>query len=531
MALGVPRKLLTAPWCAERILWDQSGILVVDKPAGIPVHGGREELRESVVDRLADYLGPDSGAYLGVHSRLDLGTSGALLFTTRPERNRDVRAAFESGTLRRKYLGIAERRSQCQLKVSGSIRVSLEHDGVRSRVVRDGKLAVTHYRVLEQVGERCLVEFELETGRTHQIRASMAHFGAPLLGDTLYGGSWAPRVCLHAHQLEGAPLCEPIRAPLPSEFHELLQFGALPVCHLENIGRRVRDASLFRSPLLTQRESVRLIDDVFDLLPGVVVDVHGDWFVLRGTAEFGEALQLEVEKHLQALGLSKLEEASGDAARYLAVDEFGVRQVIDLGRLPGAGFSLELAELRRRIRLLPPPSRVLDLFSSGGSLSRGVAQNGAATVCVDISRAAILQARAGAECLGGGPPETRLEFWQTDVRSYLSKAQKKDEEFDLVLLDPPAKSTKQKPTLRIPDDYESLVKGVLPILADTATLIFVFRHSSKLHSTGRVWLETLVGRAGFILEKSEVVGASLDFRGGASTATSVLQVRRQRARL
>src|SRR5690606_19371233 len=89
-----------SPFRAERILFHSGGLLVVDKPLGVVVHGGREGSGESLVERLQAFLSATAGVagrepYLGVHSRLDVGTSGALLFTTEPARNEEVRVGFD----------------------------------------------------------------------------------------------------------------------------------------------------------------------------------------------------------------------------------------------------------------------------------------------------------------------------------------------------------------------------------------------------------------------------------------------------
>ena len=99
----------TRPFREERILSHSAGLLVIDKPARIPVHGGDEELAADLVTRLGAWLearGRES--YLGVHQRLDEGTSGVLLFTTARERNAEVsKAVSEHRFLRRYQAGVS----------------------------------------------------------------------------------------------------------------------------------------------------------------------------------------------------------------------------------------------------------------------------------------------------------------------------------------------------------------------------------------------------------------------------------------
>src|SRR5688500_3141865 len=103
---------LLVPFRDARVLHHEGGLLVVDKPAGIPVHGGDEPLGGDLVTRLADgQRGQGSDGYLGVHQRLDLGTSGVIAFTTARERNASVARAVEEGRFHRRYVAAVTLRS------------------------------------------------------------------------------------------------------------------------------------------------------------------------------------------------------------------------------------------------------------------------------------------------------------------------------------------------------------------------------------------------------------------------------------
>jgi 23S rRNA (cytosine1962-C5)-methyltransferase len=528
---GALREPTTAPWRAERILLDQDGLLVVDKLAGIPVHGGNERLRESVVERLADFRG-ERGTYLGVHSRLDVGTSGALLFTTEERRNADVAQALEEGTLKRSYLGVVSVASSARLAQKGTVRVSLEFDGSRARVSSAGKAAVTHYQVLDSADERRLVRFELETGRTHQIRASMEHLGAPLLGDALYGGAKAPRLCLHAAELRGGPLPSPIVAKTPACFDEVLRYGDYQGRAIADVGELVRDALLLRAPEFGFREGVRIIDGFVDLFPGITVDVYGHVFVMRADRDVPAALEQAVGREMRELGFEPLLSipAHEKVARpKLLLREFGENYRVDLERVAQGGFPLELSELRRHLLDFPRPNRVLDLFCGGGALSRAVSRGNTPTVHIDLSRGALEQAKSNLDLSTPSFGSTSTfgaqhEFWQVDVRNYLSRAQKKLERFDFVIVDPPAKTTRKRPVFSVPSDYEATLESALGVLADTATVVFVARHVDWTRKNTRERFATLVRRRGFVLQSSATVKVGPDFRSHTSTVAWILRL-------
>ena len=153
-----------------RIVHEDADLIVVDKPAGVPVQATRQAAANSLEARL--------GAR-ALH-RLDLEASGLVALA-----KRDVKLRIQD--LARRYLALA------------SGRVAKDEGRWTSPVA--GKPAATRYRVVERFANATLLECELETGRTHQIRVHAAAAHHPLVGDTRHGGPPAPRLMLHAHQL------------------------------------------------------------------------------------------------------------------------------------------------------------------------------------------------------------------------------------------------------------------------------------------------------------------------------------------
>src|SRR5690606_8037833 len=140
--------------------------------------------------------------------------------------------------------------------------------------VRGGQRAVTHFEVRERVGPRALLYVTLETGRKHQIRAQLAHAGAPVAGDRLYGGEPAPRLMLHCTGLSLPSLQREFASTPPAAFEAWLRHGALELP--QHAHRLIEDAGSLRWGLRGVTDAFRLVNDVADSLPGVCVEALGE---------------------------------------------------------------------------------------------------------------------------------------------------------------------------------------------------------------------------------------------------------------
>ena len=179
------------------ILFEDDDIIVINKPAGMVVHPGHGNYSGTLVNALAWYLGADSNldknderGGLLVH-RIDKNTSGILLIAKNDIAHVRLAKQFFDHTVSRLYTALVwGRMEEEQGTIIGNIARS-QTDRMRFKVYEDetiGKHAVTHYKVLEELGYVSLVECKLETGRTHQIRVHMEYLGHPLFNDERYGG-------------------------------------------------------------------------------------------------------------------------------------------------------------------------------------------------------------------------------------------------------------------------------------------------------------------------------------------------------
>lgn len=214
------------PELALRVLAEGPGWLVVDKPAGMPVHPLREAERGTalgfVAARHPEIVGVgERGLRSGVVHRLDVETSGCLAFARTEASWCALRQAFRGHRMEKVYRAIAIG------SLAGEARLELpmvvaQHRPARVRVAEGGHRVVLAWRALEALRGATLVEVRPVTGFLHQIRAVFAHLGHPLAGDLRYGAaeagdaSQAARAMLHASLLAGAGIRA--HAPDPPDF-------------------------------------------------------------------------------------------------------------------------------------------------------------------------------------------------------------------------------------------------------------------------------------------------------------------------
>lgn len=178
------------------IVYEDNYVLVVNKPAGLVVHPGHGNYSGTLVNALAWHFrdNPDydvNDPRMGLVHRIDKDTSGLLVVAKTPDAKTDLGRQFFNKTTRREYVAVVWGvPDPSEGTVVGHVGRNPK-DRLQMAVFPDGsqgKHAVTHYRVLENLGYVSVVRCRLETGRTHQIRVHMKHIGHPLFADARYGG-------------------------------------------------------------------------------------------------------------------------------------------------------------------------------------------------------------------------------------------------------------------------------------------------------------------------------------------------------
>ncbi|MGU2381544.1 23S rRNA pseudouridine(1911/1915/1917) synthase RluD [Pseudomonas aeruginosa] len=233
-------------WLAQdielEIVYEDEHILVIDKPAGLVVHPAAGHQDGTLLNALLYHV-PDIANVprAGIVHRLDKDTTGLMVVAKTLEAHTKLLAQLQARSVSRIYEAIVIG----VITSGGTIDAPIGRHGVQRQkmaVVDAGKVAVSHYRVLERFRAHTHTRVKLETGRTHQIRVHMSHIGYPLVGDPVYGGRFRippvasqtlvqtlrefPRQALHARFLELDHPATGVRmkweSPLPEDFLWLL---------------------------------------------------------------------------------------------------------------------------------------------------------------------------------------------------------------------------------------------------------------------------------------------------------------------
>ena len=212
------------------IIFENNDFIAVDKPSGILTIPDRHDETQLSLYKI---LMQKYGKIFIVH-RLDRDTSGLILFAKNEATHKHLSQLFEQRNIEKYYLGIV--RGSMPDK-SGSVNEPIaEHPSHKGQMIisKKGKPSLTDYEVLEDYGIYSLVQFNIHSGRTHQIRVHAQHLGMALIGDKRYApaarfkhwkGLGAKRLFLHAHQLSFLSLNgdeQLINSPLPDELKAFL---------------------------------------------------------------------------------------------------------------------------------------------------------------------------------------------------------------------------------------------------------------------------------------------------------------------
>ena len=247
----IPYHLEPDPTIPVDVVYEDDDVLIVNKPSGLVVHPAPGHWRGTLVNALlarGDHYGGIAGvARPGIVHRLDRDTSGLLIVARNDAAQAGLMAQLKARRVRKTYLALVQGSVSAAL---GRIEAPIGRDPKdrkRMAVVPDGRAATTGYRVRERFRDWTLLELDLITGRTHQIRVHCAALGHSVAGDQVYGTGTArkgpdglDRLFLHAWRLElvsptSAKLVR-VEAPLPEPLETVLE------------GLRAAEASAGRRP-------------------------------------------------------------------------------------------------------------------------------------------------------------------------------------------------------------------------------------------------------------------------------------------
>jgi 23S rRNA pseudouridine1911/1915/1917 synthase len=180
------------------IVHEDDDIIIINKPQGMVVHPAHGNYSGTVVNALLEHCNSlsDYNSLTGINGvmrpgivhRIDKDTSGIIVIAKTNEAHLSLSEQLKEHSITRKYTALLEGRLKNDTGTVETLLGRNPKDRKQMAVVSiNGKKAVTHYRVLERFENHTLIEAELETGRTHQIRVHMAYLGHPVVGDTVYG--------------------------------------------------------------------------------------------------------------------------------------------------------------------------------------------------------------------------------------------------------------------------------------------------------------------------------------------------------
>jgi 23S rRNA (cytosine1962-C5)-methyltransferase len=481
------------------ILFEDEHLLVVNKPSGINTHKPDRFAPDGVHEWLTK-----RGWKLSILHRLDKDTSGVMVFGKTTKANQSLAKQFDSHGVTKNYLLLSVAKP-----TRGKFRAQ-SHD------------AITEFEFIQPHNRYFLVRAQPITGKTHQIRRHAAENGFPVLGDTEYGGPPAPRLMLHAHSISFAHPATDERvtfeASVPRAFDAMDALVA---------------AQEFRELLFDeQTNAYRLINDVADGLPDVVVDSYAgnllvQWqraampgFIerLREVCEpvaVFEQLTTRTKRTVVGRVPSRGENgtpAEGSGPTTFTIRENGLNYVVRFGEGLSTGIFLDQRENRRRLLTMKLAGKsLLNCFAYTCAFSVAAAKAGATTTNVDLSRHYLDWGRENFRANEIDP--AGHDFIFGDVFEWLKRFGKRGQTWDVVILDPPTFSTTKKGrAFRAERDYEELEALAMPLVKAGGTLFCSTNQRTLAAEEFEATLSRAAKRAGRVIESLEFETLPFDFR-------------------
>jgi 23S rRNA (cytosine1962-C5)-methyltransferase len=510
------------------LIFEDDHLLVVNKPAGMNTHSPSPLAGEGLYEWLRN--SEPRWANLAIIQRLDKETSGVIVFSKTQLANRSLTKQFTGRLVNKKYILLTDKHvgqdevsvRSCLVRsgeryLSRPVHAGGEQAETRFRVTTSAELTnvcpknqlVTQFvgkppefdKVEDKVGDKVsksllwgqtlelssctIVEAQPLTGRTHQIRVHAAAKGFPILGDTLYGGTPAPRVYLHATEIA-------FRHPASErqvEFRAPADFKA--------------DPRLFYRDALIETgvtDAYRIIHGASDGWPGWYVDRIGN-YLLSTSAQLLSDTQRAILRHLMSRFSSRgayhkllsrqvrkatVAEASpqltvGEAAPgTFTIVENDLQFELSFDEGYSIGLFLDQRENRRRLMTghvsaefglgqIGEGGRILNAFAYTCGFSVAAARRGNRTVSLDLSKKYLEWGKRNF-ALNRLDPRAH-EFIYGDAFDWLRRFARRGEAFDIVLLDPPTFSqSKESGAFRAEKDFGKLILATLPVINPNGVL-------------------------------------------------------------
>lgn len=460
-------------------------LIFADKPAGIPTHAPDHGKKG-----FAEILSDSFGQKVFVNHRLDKTTTGAMVFTTTTEAAERIRQQFEKRQVKKKYWLVTDRfLDQNEITIETFIEKQ-KSSVITSQMNHPAPNAKTVFRLIKRSPFYALWEALPETGKQHQIRLHAANLGMPILGDTQYGGSEFPHLCLHSYSLQVPGFAE-FLSPAPRFFERLGSARDQElVRQLSSLDRRQRLYGFLKKPdevirlVHTENSSYRI-----DLL-GPVLWCH--WYKEKDPSEKDlERFEYLRSQLCKVMVIQKREDRGknpnqqqtwllGEVPDLWQAQENGLLCEFRKNQGLSAGLFLDQRQNREKIKNLSQNKTVLNLFAYTGFFSvYALSGNAKQVTTVDLSKNFL---EWGKKNVTLNDQEHHLmlktEWSAADTFVYLKGALKRNRKWDLIICDPPSFSRFEKTIFRLSDDLESLVDLCLKCLAPKGTLLMSCNHES-----------------------------------------------------
>ena len=528
MAIGLPD--LWPHWRDQWMVYEDDDLLVVDKPAKMASQPIADNEIDDLATRLRTWRGNRDGEpipYLVPMHSLDREASGLLLVSKRKAVNRNLADQLERGVARRYLVGTCSPDALSNLVERGPSGSRPKRRASRRRAQRaPHKATGLEHELVEQRGDRALVALRWDV-RSQPVRARLASLGAPVAGDVAAGGPAATRLMLHVERMAitqpttGEPL--DLRAPPPPELEQWLADAPASLWRDgEEIERRLH-AAIDRRYRLAQRgdtTALRLVNGDGDSLPGVDLDLYGDYLVvalsgaaalehrepiLDAVAELGaRGCYLKVRPKHASVADTRADELApnravrgADAPPIVLILEAGLPYEVRLGDGLSTGIFLDQRGGRALVRELSGEKRVLNLFGYHGAFTVAAIAGGASrTITVDNSGVALRAAERNLAL--SGCDRSHHELHRSAAQRWLERraCKPQSERFDLIILDPPSFSTTKRSTFRAARDYPTLAAAALRCLAPGGRLLACTSHRGIVRAKFRRQLSDGARRAG-----------------------------------
>lgn len=486
------------------ILFEDEHLLVVNKPAGWNTHAPSPFAGEGVYDWLKHREA--RWAKLAIIHRLDKETSGVMVFGKTVEANRSLTEQFASRAVRKQYLLTTDSKVKWKSLTATSTIARAGEKYVSRQLHASGQRAETRFTVAAVYERRTLIEAEPVTGRTHQIRVHAAEHGFPILGDTLYDGTPAARVYLHAAEMI-------LLHPATNQgvtFQSPVEWACQTLSQVQQSLARNHDD--LRAAIIDpqQTNAFRIVHGASDGWPGLYVEKVGEFLLAQSegtlTSTQRDLLQALARAHKsrgvyhQVLNRNVRRASASESSPQLlfggaAPERFPVREnglTFELSFSEGysAGLFLDQRDNRRRLLVNhvaagfalfpngPARTEVLNTFAYTCGFSVAAAKAGARTTSLDLSKKYLDWGKRNFAL--NGLDVSQHDFIYGDAFDWLRRLAKKRRAFDCVILDPPTFSqSKESGAWQAEKDYGKLIGAALPLLKSNGVL-FASTNAAKL---------------------------------------------------